>query len=165
MGCTIQPPRSPAKKRPSQVPALDSRPTTAVNQPPTDLSTILYSDSYEDIGDKDVSVIPQSHCWTYSSVLYCGCKEGQMFSVDVDIGSSHLLINPVSMIEVPADGGDVDSVVMPIIPEELSQLENQPVRSPPVGVKPPTAVGSDTLLVILIPMEYTPLSIACINYR
>ena len=150
----MQPPRSPPKKRPSQVPALDSRPTTAVNQPPTDLSTILYSDSYEDIGDKDVPVVPQSHCWTYNSVLYCGCKGGQMFSIDIDVGSSHLLINPVSMMEEP-DGGDVDSIVMPIIPEELSQLENQPVRSPPVGVKPPTAVGSDTLLVL--PMEFTPL--------
>ena len=146
----MQPPRSPPKKRPSHVPALDSRPTTAVNQPPTDLSTILYSDSYEDIGDKDVPVVPQSHCWTYNSVLYCGCKEGQMFSVDVDVGSSLLLINPVSMIEVP-DSGDVDSVVMPIIPEELSQLDHQPVQSPPVGVKLPPPVGSDTLLVK--PME------------
>ena len=72
-----------------------------------------------------------------------------MFSIDVDIGSSHLLINPVSMIDEP-DGGDVDSIVMPIIPEELSQVENQPVRSPLVGVKPPTVVGSDTLLVLPI---------------
>ena len=148
MGCTMQPPRSPAKKRPSHVPALDSRPTTAVNQPPTDLSNMLYSDSYEDIGDKDIPVAPQSHCWTYNSVLYCGCKEGQMFSVDVDIGSSHLLINPVSLI-AEADNGDVDSTVMPIIPEELTHLENQPPRPPSAGAKHPIAVGSDTLLVSL----------------
>ena len=148
VGCILQPPRSPVKqKRLSYVPPLDSRPTTAINQPPTDLSTILYSDSYEDVGDKDVPVVPQSHCWTFNSVLYCGCKEGQMFSVDIDIGSSHLLINPVPVVE--ADGGDMDSVVMPIIPEELSQLENQPVQSPSAGVKPLTAVGSDTLLVKL----------------
>lgn len=143
----MQPPRSPAKKRLSHAAPIDSRPTTAaVNNPPTDLSNILYCDSYEDIGDKDIPVVPQSHCWTYNSVLYCGCKEGQMFSVDVDIGSSLLLINPVSLME-EQDNGDVDSIVMPIIPEEFSHLENQPLQSPPAGVKPPPAVGSDTLLV------------------
>jgi len=127
------------------VAAIDSRPTTAINQPPSDLSNILYTDSYEDIGDKDVAVFPQSHCWTYNSILYCGCKEGQMFSVDADIGSSHLLINPVTLIEVPDN--DVDSIVMPIIHEELSHVENQPLRSPSASIKPPTAIGSDTLLV------------------
>lgn len=132
----------------SHVAAIESRPTTAVNQPPTDLSSILYADSYEDIGDKDTPVALQSHCWTYNSVLLCGCKEGQMFSIDADIGSSHLLINPMSLIE-DGDHGDTDSIVMPIIPEELSNLENKPQQSPSAGVKPPTAVGSDTLLVSL----------------
>lgn len=149
----MQPPRSPVKitntKRPSHVGAMDSRPTTAVIQPPTDLSSILYSQSYEDIGDKDIRVVVQSHCWTYNSALYCGCKEGQMFSVDIDIGSSQLLINPVSLIEEP-DNGDVDSTVMPIIPEELPHSENQPVQSPSVSNKPSMAIGSDTLLVSLL---------------
>lgn len=155
VGSISQPPRSASKKRPSHGAISESRPTTAANQPPTDLSNILYSDSYEDIGDKDVPVILKSHCWTYSSVLYCGCKEGQMFSVDVDVGSSHLLINPVSLIAEP-DNGDVDSIVMPIIPEELSHLENQPVRPPSASVKPQTVIGSDTLLVKpanLIPLQ------------
>lgn len=143
VGYTANPSRSAAKKRLSHAAALESRPTTAVTQPPADLSSVLYSNSYEDIGDKDVLVVLQSHCWTYNSVLYCGCKEGQMFSVDVDVGSSCLLINPVSLIEVP-DTGDVESIVMPIIPEELSRLENQTRQSP---VKPSAATGSDTLLV------------------
>ena len=49
----------------------------------------------------------------------------------------------------------MDSVVIPMIPEELSQLENQPIRSPSAGVNPLMAVGSDTLMVELtlnIPM-------------
>ena len=142
VGSTLHPPRSASKKRPSHAAAVasvvESRPPTAINQAPTDLSNVLHSKPYRDSSEKDITVTPSSHCWTQNSSLYCGCKGGQLFSVDADVGSIQLLINPVSVLN-----GETEA--MPIIPEELNHCNNQGQKLS--NGKAPTT--SDTLLVLV----------------
>jgi len=143
VGSTLHPPRSASKKRLSHGTAttavVESRPTTAVNQAPTDLSNVLHSKPYRDNSEKDITATPSSHCWTQNSSLYCGCKDGQLFSVDADVGSIQLLINPISE-------ETEDVVAMPIIPEELNHRVNQGKKLSNDKV----STISDTLLVFAV---------------
>lgn len=67
---------------------------------PPNLSEIYYKDSYETFIRMKEAVEPKSFCWSSKQSIYVGCVGGQLIVVDVDIGSTTMLVNPLPAIEV-----------------------------------------------------------------
>ncbi len=61
---------------------------------PSDLSKVLYPESYDDFIRKRVSVEPLCHCWTPKQSVYVGCSGGQLLVMESDSGVTKLLANP-----------------------------------------------------------------------
>ena len=56
--------------------------------------TPIISNTLSITGEKKERCQPVSHCWTPDSKLYCGCKGGQVISVDTETSRVTIVLNP-----------------------------------------------------------------------
>ena len=60
---------------------------------PTDMSKVLYSESYDDYMHKSNPVQPMCHCWTPEQSIYVGCAGGQLLMFESDSGVTKVIAN------------------------------------------------------------------------
>lgn len=61
---------------------------------PSDVSKVLYPESYDEFMHQRVHVEPVCHCWTPKQSVYVGCSGGQLLMMESDSGVTRLLANP-----------------------------------------------------------------------
>lgn len=61
---------------------------------PTEMSKVLYSESYDDYMHKSNPVQPTCHCWTPEQSIYVGCVGGQLLMLESDSGLTKVIANP-----------------------------------------------------------------------
>ena len=59
-----------------------------------DLTSVLYTESYDEFIATKELVIPESQCWGSQQSVYIGCKGGQVLMVDSESGLVTVLANP-----------------------------------------------------------------------
>jgi WD40 repeat protein len=60
----------------------------------SNMSTVLYTMSYDERVRKVCPVVPVTHCWTAHGSIYIGCEGGQILLTDFDSGTIKILVNP-----------------------------------------------------------------------
>ena len=61
---------------------------------PSNMSTVLYKESYDEFVREKQPVVLTSHCWTTKQSVYFGCLGGQLLQVDFESGEVIVLANP-----------------------------------------------------------------------
>lgn len=60
-----------------------------------DMTSVLYSESYNKFAASKKRVVPESQCWgPCPQTLYIGCRGGQILAVDSESGVVTILANP-----------------------------------------------------------------------
>lgn len=76
-------------------------------------------------GEQKERCQPISHCWTPDSKLYCGCKGGQIISIDTETNRVTMVLNP-SVQELQRDRTETLSLLRKTATmESIAEIEEE----------------------------------------
>ena len=91
-------PNKPDMESPPSTPHTDLNTSLTLSNislcTPPNMSEVCYKDSYQNFIKNNKPMMPKSLCWTPKHSVYVGCDGGQLMVVDVDTGTTTVLVNP-----------------------------------------------------------------------
>jgi len=93
-------------------------------------------------GERKERCQPVSHCWTPDSKLFCGCKGGQIISIDTETNKVTMVLNP-GVEEFGRDRTETLSLLRKATMESIAEAEEEQTTAPDNDEKPKTTDVAD----------------------